>query len=417
MDTIVALSTPWGRSAIGVIRLSGPDAQILAERACASGPRWVPRRASVRRIVDRDGRTVDEVVAVWMPGPNSYTGDDVVEISGHGNPVILHAMLDAFVAQGARPARPGEFTRRALENGRTNVLQAESLQALIDARSMDGVRDAQGGMDGAMEAESAQMREALLDIAAELEARLDHPDDDLSLESDQAVTDILRHHAEAAMSTADTWMRSKVRIEGATVALIGPVNAGKSSLFNHLVGSARALVSDRPGTTRDVVERSVLLDGMDITFLDTAGEGGTDDQLEQAGVALGQSLSAQADLRVVVVPSDRPLCMASRGLIDRTRDQRHLLVGTFGDRPRDPKFDLTDLVVDNVTGLGVNAVNAAVRSAVANAPTSPGGAVVLSQRQHDLFRTIAEHCSAAAVALDGALGPAVAASELSLIHI
>ena len=167
MDTIVALSTPWGRSAIGVIRLSGPEAQTLTARVCSAGPRWVPRRASLRRILDDDGRTLDEVVVVWMPGPNSYTGDDVVEISGHGNPVILNAVLDAFIALGARPARPGEFTRRALENGRTNVLKAESLQALIDARSLDGVRDAREGMDGAMETESAQMREALLDVAAE----------------------------------------------------------------------------------------------------------------------------------------------------------------------------------------------------------------------------------------------------------
>ena len=412
MDTIVALSTPWGRSAIGVIRLSGPEAQTLTARVCSAGPRWVPRRASLRRILDDDGRTLDEVVAVWMPGPNSYTGDDVVEISGHGNPVILNAVLDAFIALGARPARPGEFTRRALENGRTNVLKAESLQALIDARSLDGVRDAREGMDGAMETESAQMREALLDVAAELEARLDHPDDDLSLESDQAVIEALHRHAQTAMTTADTWMRSKMRIEGATVALIGPVNAGKSSLFNHLVGSARALVSDRPGTTRDVVERSVLLDGMDITFLDTAGEGGSHDPLEQAGVALGQSLSAQADLRILVVPSDRPLCAVSRALIERIRDQPHITVGTFGDRPSDPDFDLTDRRVDNVSGAGVGAVNAAIRNAVANASTSPGGAVVLSQRQHDLFRSISEHCSAAATALEGALGPAVAASEV-----
>ena len=412
MDTIVALSTPWGRSAIGVIRLSGPDAQTLAARVCASGPQWVPRRASLRRLVDGDGQTLEDGGVVWMPGPNSYTGDDVVEISGHGNPVILNAVLDALIAQGARPARPGEFTRRALENGRTNVLKAESLQALIHARSLDGVRDARGGMDGAMEVESAQMREALLNVAAELEARLDHPDDDLSLESDRAVVDALHRHARAAMSTADTWKRSKTRIEGATVALVGPVNAGKSSLFNHLVGSARALVSDRPGTTRDVVERSVLLEGMDITFLDTAGEGGTDDQLEQAGVALGQSLSAEADLLILVVPSDRPLCAVSRALINRNRDRPHITVGTFGDRPRDPGFESADCLVDNVSGSGVDAVNAAVRSAVASAPTSPGGAVVLSQRQHDLFRAISEHCINAAVALEGALGPAVAASEV-----
>lgn len=412
MDTIVALSTPWGRSAIGVIRLSGPDSHHIANRVCPVGPEWLPRRASVRTVVDSEGTALDDVVAVWMPGPRSYTGEDIVELSGHGNPVILAAIVDACIAAGARPARHGEFTRRALENGQTSILKAESLQALIDARTLDGVRDARDGMDGSMDRASKALRESLLDIAAELEARLDHPDDDLSLQSDESVAAALRDHAEQSIQTADTWMQSKVKIEGASVALIGPVNAGKSSLFNHLVGSARALVSDRPGTTRDVVERSVVMGGMDITFLDTAGEGGTDDSLELAGVALGQSLSEAAQLRLVVVPSDRPVDAVSRSLLERHQNTPHLVVGSFGDRPKDPLGPATSLLVDNVTGSGVDAVASAIRSKLTHTSLSPGGAVVMSQRQHDLFRSIAQHCIDAAAALEGALGPAVAAAEL-----
>ena len=412
MDTIVALSTPWGRSAIGVIRLSGPESQIIAARVCPSGPGWIPRRASLRTAVNKDGEAIDETLAVWMPGPSSYTGEDVVELSGHGNPVILAALMDALVSAGARPARPGEFTRRALENGRTNLLKAESLAALIGARSMAGVRDARSGLDGSLESESARLREQLLDAAAELEARLDHPDDDLSLRSDRSLADQLLKHASDASDTADTWAASKVRLEGASVALIGPVNAGKSSLFNHLVGSARALVSDRPGTTRDVVERGILIDGMDITFLDTAGEGGTEDALEQAGVALGQTLSARADLRLIVLPLDRPLSASAKRLMDRNDDKPHIVVGTFGDRTRDADGPQTDWVVDNTTAEGVDAVRDAVRSEVGCSAVTPGGAVVLSQRQHDLFRAVGQHCDAAAAALQGALGPAVAASEV-----
>lgn len=412
MDTIVALSTPWGRSAIGVIRLSGPDSREIASRVCPEGPDWVPRRASLRTVVDSDGSALDDVIAVWMPGPRSYTGEDIVEVSGHGNPVILASIVDAFIAAGARPARHGEFTRRALENGQTSILKAESLQALIDARTIDGVRDARDGMDGSLERETAALRESLLDIAAELEARLDHPDDDLSLQTDEGVVETLRGHADQSTQKADTWMQSKVKIQGASVALIGPVNAGKSSLFNHLVGSARALVSDRPGTTRDVVERSVVMGGMDITFLDTAGEGGSEDSLELAGVAMGQSVSAAAQLRLIVIPADRPVDSVSRGLMDRNQRVPHLVVGSFGDRQIHASGPATNLIVNNVTGDGVDAVVSAIREELTNTAVSPGGAVVISQRQHDLFRSIAQHCTDAAAALEGALGPAVAAAEL-----
>ena len=252
----------------------------------------------------------------------------------------------------------------------------------------------------------------LLDVAAELEARLDHPDDDLSMESDRSVVDRLRNLAKEAGEIADTWASSKVRLEGATVALVGPVNAGKSSLFNHLVGSARALVSDRPGTTRDAVERAVLIDGMDITFVDTAGEGGTDDSLEQAGVELGRSLSAQSDLRVLVMPQDKEPTSAVAELIARNEGSKHIRVGTFGDRAPHPRAPRVDCVVDNTTADGIGAVRDAIRTAVGASAVTPGGAVILSQRQHDLFRSVAGHCEESALALGGALGPAVAASEV-----
>ncbi len=409
METIVALSTPWGRSAIGVLRLSGTDALHIVQRVCPEGPGWKARRASVRIAIDQHGEVIDDVLAVWMPGPNSYTGEDVVELSGHGNPVLLSALMDALVNAGARPARPGEFTRRALENGRTNVLHAEALNALISARSRVGAQDARSGLSGSMDEQVDQIREQLLDLAAELEARLDHPDDDLSHQSDETVCSELRRLALQTSQTAQTWESSKIRLHGATVALIGPVNAGKSSLFNHLVGDQRALVSDRPGTTRDVVERGTLLDGMDITFFDTAGEGGTDDDIEQAGIALGQSMSAEADLRLVVVPCNQPAHPSFDDL--RTRGE-HIVVGTFADKAVHPACPPLDIRVDNTTGEGVDALRATIRKAVGLEQPKEQGIVVLSQRQHDLYRSVAEHCEQAQAALAGALGPAVAASEI-----
>jgi len=359
--------------------------------------------------VDQEGQIIDEVLALWMPGPKSYTGEDVVELSGHGNPVLLSALMDALIAAGARPARPGEFTRRALENGRTNLLHAEALNALISARTRAGARDAQEGLSGRMAEEIDQITETLLDLAAELEARLDHPDDDLSHQSDASICDQLTDLSEQCARTAATWSSSKLRLQGATVALIGPVNAGKSSLFNHLVGTQRALVSDRPGTTRDVVERATLVDGMDITFLDTAGEGGTEDVIEQAGLAMGQSLSSDADLRLVVVPLSQPKHPSLESLLGRGS---HITVGTFADQDRHVDAPMVDYEVDNTTADGVIELRQQIRRMVGLEESQHQRVVVLSQRQHDLYRSVSTHCTEAKQALSGALGPAVAASEI-----
>ena len=412
MDTIVALSTPWGRSGVGMVRLSGPRALSIAKTVCPGSREWTDRRVALRRAVDASGAIIDEVVTCWMKGPKSYTGEDVVELSGHGNPVVLAALIDALVKAGARPARPGEFTRQSLINGRTDLLQAEAVSALINARSLAGARDAMDALGGTLEATTTEMRERLLDIAAELEARLDHPDDDLSMKSDKAVAESLQVLAANASDMADTWEASKIRQEGASVALIGPVNAGKSSLFNNLVGTARALVSDRPGTTRDVVERGVLIDGLDITFLDTAGEGGTNDPIEAAGVALGRSLSSDADLILVVLPLDRAPTAICLDLLERTLELPRLVVGTFSDRPEHAEAPDCDHRISNVEQTGLEALRQNVRQRVAQTPSRSQHTVLLSQRQHDLYRSIATHCTEAAFALLGALGPAVSVTEV-----
>ena len=412
METIVALSTPWGRSGVGLVRISGPRALELSRAVCP-GPRpWIERRVTLRRAVDKTGALIDEVVVSWMKGPKSYTGEDVVEFSAHGNPVILAALIDALVHVGARPARPGEFTRQALMNGRTDLLQVEAISALISARSMSGVRDAASAFSGEAENFANRLRERLLDVAAELEARLDHPDDDLSMASDAEVLTVLRSISEESTRMADSWESSRVRLEGASVALVGPVNAGKSSLFNHLVGTDRAIVSAQPGTTRDVVERSVLMDGLDVTFLDTAGEGGTSDPIEAAGVVLGRSLSASADLLLLVLPLDRVLSVSSLELLTRTANLPRIVVGTFSDVLSDDERIECDFQVSNLSGQGLPSLRQHIRERLGTAPTSGEQTVVLSQRQHDLYRSIAEHCDEAASALLGALGPAVSASEV-----
>lgn len=403
-DTIVACATPWGRGATSLIRLSGVAALAIAREVCPGGPPWRARRASLRRVVD-DGKVIDEVLALWMPAPGTYTGEETVELSGHGNPVLVEELLDRCLRAGARMARPGEFTRRAVEHGRMDLLRAEAVAELIRATSPSGVSLARHGLDGGLQEAVGALRERLLDLAAELEARLDHPGDDLGFHEDTEVVRLLEGVAADAAGLAEGWRAGRIRLQGARVALVGPVNAGKSSLFNALVGVTRALVSPEPGTTRDVVETSVLIDGLDVTFYDTAGERGSAVGLEAAGQALGRALTAAVDLRVLVMPLHQPWQGAPPS-------GSQLVVGTHPDLlDGRPAWSLDQPVhrVNGQTGAGVAAVSASIRDHLSVAPS--GSAALTTQRQHDLLRAIAGHARASAAALSGPLGPAVAAEE------
>jgi len=222
----------------------------------------------------------------------------------------------------------------------------------------------------------------------------------------------LRGVAADARALAATWAHARPRLEGARVALVGPVNAGKSSLFNQLVGQRRALVSDAPGTTRDVVERGTRLGGLDVTFLDTAGERDTPGELEAAGIELGRSQALEADLRLVVWPRDRPLDPIGRALLDQTPPPRRV-VATFGDRPAHPGAPPPDVTVDNRSGAGLEALRAELRKALCAAPPQAAAAVVVSQRQQARLLESAGAAAGAADALAGALGPAIAAEEVT----
>jgi len=393
-----------------LLRLSGPDALQLTRDVVKKNRRWTPRRLVLSRICAADGTLIDEALIAWMPGPKSYTGEDVVEISCHGNPVIIEMILDRLIQAGARPARAGEFTRRAVENGRSSLLQAESLAGLISAGTPQGVALAHQGMGGAVDDHANDLREHLLDLTAELEARLDHPGDDLGYESDTAVVEGLSRVSQQARALAQTWRQGRRCLRGASVALVGPVNAGKSSLFNHLIGKQRALVSATPGTTRDVIEQSVLLDGLDVRFLDTAGERSqTDDPIEAAGIALGRTLTEDVDLTLVLVPLHMKSDPSIADILMRTSDRHRLIVGTWLDSGE--SGDEMDLCISNRTGAGIDALQKKIRSMLGANELGEVSTMLLSQRQHDLFRAVGEHADHAAVALQGMLGPAVAAEE------
>ncbi|MCB9780449.1 MAG: tRNA modification GTPase [Alphaproteobacteria bacterium] len=407
--TLVAPATPWGRSAVAVVRLSGPAARDIVARLAPAGPPWRARRASVRTLCDADGRTLDRALVTWMPGPRSYTGQDVVELSLHGNPAIVAAVIDACVAAGARVAGPGAFTRQAVEAGRLGLLEAEAVDAVVRASTVEGARLAldRGGLGEVL----AGWRTQLVEVAAELEARLDHPGEELGLAEDEALAAGLSGLHAQAQALAATWGPARARIDGAVVALIGPVNAGKSSLLNALVGQTRALVSDQPGTTRDVVEARIDLDGVALTLLDTAGAREHATELEAQGAALAQARLADTDLVLVVeslaAPADPAVDRLLAGLGDRPR----LRIGTHLDRaaPR-PEHDLA---LSTVTGQGLPALRDALRRATGEL-SQAAAAVLVSERQHGRVLDVADHLAHAALALADDLGPAVAAQELYL---
>jgi tRNA modification GTPase len=420
-DTIVACATPWGRAAIAVVRLSGEGVAGLLSRICPRpGGLPEPRRAVLVRLRDSEG-PFDEGLLTFMPGPASYTGEDCAELSCHGNPLLVERLLAACVAAGARPALPGEFTRRAHANGRLDLLRAEAVLQAIEARSSGGLEVAAKALRGELGAWIGERQAELATLAAELEARLDFPDQlELlvdgapRLQDDEALAERLELARQELLRAAGSYRRARVQVDGARVALIGPVNAGKSSLFNALLGRRRALVSAQPGTTRDVLEASLEIRGLPVVLLDTAGENPQPEELERSGMALRDELLAEVDLRVLVLPAHQLDPEEHGELIARSDPGPLVLVGNHADRPA-ARFELSGRALIPTCapeGRGLDAVMDAIAEALVGEEPGASAAVVASQRQHELLRSAAEHLAHARWALRGEAGVAVAAEEL-----
>jgi tRNA modification GTPase len=413
--TIVARGSPPGRGALALVRVSGPDAlrvrdATLARRA--SGP-WPAGRGVRVDLLDAEG-VFDDGVAVWMPGPGTYTGEDSLEVTLHGNPLLVDRWIRAARAAGARTARPGEFTRRAVVHGKLDLVQAEATDQLIRARTMAGARLARAGLWGELHAFQEEAHGLLTGFAAELEARLDYPDDELALLDDSTWSErvlTLAARCERLAATVDVGRR---RVDGVRVALVGPVNAGKSSLFNGLLGRARALVHDRAGTTRDVLEVAAVWDEVEVTLLDTAGERVTDDPVEAAGLALARDLVEGVDLVVVVLRGDADGVDAVEAqILERTEHRERLVVVNGVDRPgvRGARWPDGALHTSALQGEGIDALRAAIVAGVSGGDAGTGLQLV-SERQADRWRAVAMACRAAVDDLPMA-GPAAAAQGLT----
>jgi tRNA modification GTPase len=298
-DTIFAPATAPGRAALAVVRVSGPGARAAVAALAGSLPE--ARRASLRTLAGPDGSVIDEALTLWFPGPASYTGEDCVEFQVHGGLAVVDALVTALAGLGLRLAEPGEFTRRAFQNGRLDLAQAEAVADLIDAETTAQARQALDQLAGGLSRRYDGWREALIESLAVLEAAVDFPDEDLPEDvAARARPHLAQLLAELEDALADADRGRRVR-EGFRVVLIGAPNAGKSSLLNGLAGRDAAIVTSTPGTTRDVIEVPLVLAGYKALVADTAGVRETDEAIEAEGVRRAQAWAAGADLRLWVV--------------------------------------------------------------------------------------------------------------------
>lgn len=310
--TVVAPATPMVPSAIGVVRLSGPQAQAIGARVF--GPLPLPRRAALRTARDAEGRALDEGLVLNFPGPQSYTGEDVVEFQGHGSPAAMAQIIDACVWAGAVMARPGEFTERAFRSGKLDLSQAEAVADLIHARSQRAARAAAASLQGALGRAVEALQADLTRCRVRLEANLDFPEEDgVDPHVHAESMDLMARCAEHGRQMLAQTRRAQRLQEGLRLALLGPPNVGKSSLLNALAGDEVAIVSDVPGTTRDRVLGHLVLDGVPIEVIDTAGLRETQDPVEAQGIARSRRAAGEVDLIVWLgdatgnIPDDRAL--------------------------------------------------------------------------------------------------------------
>ena len=340
MDTIAAIATGAGVSAIGVLRVSGPAALAAAEAVfrprdgrplSAHAPRTMVRGS----LLGPEGETVDDCLAVFFLAPHSYTGERCVEFHCHGSPIVLRLGLQALFAQGARQAGPGEFTRQAFLNGKLDLTEAEAVMDLIDAESAAAAKNALSQLGGSLRRMAEGVRDSLVDIASRFYAVVDYPDEDIE--------DIHPREIEAALRTADetltrllaSFQRGQVLRAGVPAAILGRPNAGKSSLLNALLGYDRAIVTDIPGTTRDTVEEKCVLGGVLLRLIDTAGLRETEDAVEKLGTERSRRAAEDAGLVLALIDGSQPVTPEDEAILRLAAGkERWLLLLTKSDLPQ-----------------------------------------------------------------------------------
>ena len=396
--TLVAVATPGGRGAIAALRLSGPDAHLHARslfRPRRPGAGVEPGgRPVFGTFLDADGTPVDHGFLVLFPPSSSFSGEPSAELWTHGSPPVLRALLDAAIGRGCSAAGPGEFSYRAVRNGRLDLARAEAIRDLIDARTAYQARVALAQAEGALSARIRPLTDRLLDLVARAEAAVEFVEEaDVHLPERHLADALASLRADAAALLA-SYRTGRMLREGATVALTGAPNVGKSSLFNALLARERAIVSAAPGTTRDTLEESIDLGGIPARVVDTAGLRDDADPVELEGVRRARAAAAASDLVVLVLDGTRPPAPADR---DAGADPRTIVVVNKSDLPRTPaEFPAGALAVSARTGAGLDALRSSLRSALLG--FAPAEEAIVTDARH------AEAIRGAVVALDRAAG-------------
>src|SRR5688500_10207243 len=366
-DTIVAIATPPGRGGIGVVRISGPDADRIARELTGRGRPFKQRRATFSRIA------ADQVVVTFFNAPASYTGEDIVEISAHGSPVVLNAIVRAAIDAGARLAEPGEFTLRAFLNNKIDLVQAEAVADLVDAVTPLQARAAFDQLEGTLTQAIGEIERDLFDVIAKLEASLDFPDEGYHFVAPREARTALAAIVARIDALLAQAARGRLIREGAQVAIAGAPNVGKSSLFNTLLNSNRAIVTAIPGTTRDLLTERADIGGLSLALIDTAGVRDTADIVEQEGVARSRGALRVADLVIVMLDRSRPLADEDRDVLASTANQRRVIVINKSDLPAvlsvEPVEHLKPVELSAATGAGVAELIDAITSALSASET------------------------------------------------
>jgi tRNA modification GTPase len=404
VEPIVAIATPPGRGGIGIVRISGHTARAVAAALVRfpEGTEWVARHATLAELIDDQGAVVDQVVVTWFAAPRSYTAEDVVEIACHGAPVVLRFCVEQACRHGARLAEPGEFTLRAFVHGRIDLPQAEAVRDLIDATTLYQARVAARQVEGSVARLLAPLKTQLLELIALLEAGIDFAEDDISVAPAAEILRRLEPLTAGVARMVQSFSYGRLVHDGVSLAIVGRPNVGKSSLFNRLLEQDRAIVTDTPGTTRDLVSETVVLGGVPVRFVDTAGIRSGSDLVESLGIERSLRAMADADLTLVVIDASTPLTAGDTEILMRAAGQgRHLVVGNKSDLPLAATIPDGAIALSAATGAGLDQLRQAILQAIGHAAQAEHEfAFITSLRQEQLLAECLESLRAARLAVE-----------------
>ena len=416
-DTIAAIATGQVLSAIGIVRISGPETLAVLDRVftpLSGAPMSLrpDRRLILGRLTAVDGGVLDVCLATVSRGPNSYTGEDTAELQCHGSPVVLRHALESLFAAGARQAKAGEFTRRAFLNGRMDLTQAEAVIDLIDAETAKAAENAAAQLDGAVSRKTDGIYEDLTAICSHYHAVLDYPDEDIEPFALEQYRAVMASAADKLSALLATFRRGDILKNGVRCAILGRPNVGKSSLLNALLGYDRAIVTNIPGTTRDTIEEKAVVGGVLLRLLDTAGLRETEDVVEQLGVERSLAAAESAELVLAVLDGSRPLKEEDESVLAAAKAApKAILLRNKADMPL--LWEREDVLsISARTGAGLNELEEAVKALFPPEETAAVGEVLTNPRQADAVRRALEYIRAAQEAMDALVTPDAVLTEI-----